>query len=99
MSTKRLFVVTIEVDTIVIAEDREEAESLAMEQRDDQDGWSSHAVPMSYFPADWEGDSIPFGEADPEAPDRTVDQWIELGAAPEYGKLVAKLAEKPEISK
>ena len=94
MSTKQLFVVTIEVETIVVADGRVEAEELALEIFRDQDGWSSRAVPMDCFPAEWEGNSIPYGDADPEAPDRTVDEWIKLGAAPEYGKLAERLAKR-----
>jgi hypothetical protein len=32
------------------------------------------------MPSDWDGSEIPFGECDEDAPDRTVGEWIELGA-------------------
>lgn len=44
------------------------------------------------MPSDWDGSEIPFGECDEDAPDRTVGEWIELGAAPEYTALRERLA-------
>ena len=95
---KRLFTVWFETGVVVLAENEEQAEKLAkdglLSHVVDADAWEpSPAVPMNCFPAGWESDSIPFGERDPEDPDRTIAQWIERGAAPEYTELRDKLTE------
>ena len=82
---KQLFVVTMTTEILVVAEDAAEAEKLA--QREPHVDWGEpdyHVTPMTYLPADWDGDSIPFGHRDEAEPDRTVDQWMALGAAPLY---------------
>lgn len=93
-SSKRLFTVTIETEIVVLAEDADEAEEIAIDAIDglDSDAWDSHAMPMATLPAGWEGDAIPYGPGVEDDPDRTVGQWIEQGAAPEYAKLLKRLS-------
>jgi hypothetical protein len=93
ISSKRLFTVAIETEVVVLAESSSEAELLARESMRDLDGdqWTMMASPMAYLPAGWEGDAIPYGPGDSEDPDRTVDKWIERGAAPKYTELLQKL--------
>lgn len=86
----KLFTVTIETEVVVIAEDKEEAEHEAARVALNED-FECRATPMSHYPAGWHEDSIPFGDGDPEDPDRRVVQWITLGAAEELQALQAKL--------
>lgn len=92
-SSKRLFTVAIETEIVVLAESSSEAELLARESmRDlDSDQWSRMASPMTHLPAGWEGEAIPYGPGESEDPDRTIDEWIERGAAPKYTEILQKL--------
>ena len=81
----RLFTVTITTEVIVLAESESEAQQLARSESDISfSECDYHASPLRYFPGDWDKSSIPFGEQLEEAPDRTVGEWIDAGAAPEY---------------
>jgi hypothetical protein len=95
---KKLYVVTIETEILVVAESEEEASEVAEESlRDiDNDQWDKNARPMLFLPHDWEEGSIPFGDRDPSDPDRTIGGWIKAGAAPEYVALNKKLKAKIE---
>lgn len=91
---KKLYTVDIEIETVVVADSQEEAEALAMEALQDIDtlGYWTEALPLRVLPDGWDGTSIPFGHHEKEDPDRTVDQWAEAGAAPEYLEFQEKLA-------
>lgn len=80
-----LYTVTIETEIVVLAESLEQAIGAAQKAHRDFDSsaFSYHANRMRYMPGDW-SDSIPYGERDEKEPDRTVEQWIALGAAPDY---------------
>jgi hypothetical protein len=80
---KQLFTVTVEHEIIVVADSADKAEDLAREADIDEEP-DFHATPLRYLPAEWEGDSIPYGDRDETEPDRTVKQWIDAGAAPQY---------------
>jgi hypothetical protein len=85
MTDKKLFVVTITTEIIVVADSESDAEHLARYEKDIE--WADvdySACPMRHMPGEWDGDSIPFGDRLEEEPDRTVNAWIERGAAPEY---------------
>ena len=88
--TKQLWHVTLAVDAIIVADTREQAESIARGLRYDlareSDFDVENTMPMDHFPSGWEPDSIPHGYHDPEDPDRTVAAWLDLGAAPVYTK-------------
>lgn len=85
MSVKRLFVVELINEMIVLADSPEAAERFAKRiQRDEAGEPDAQASDMAYYPGDWDSSSIPFGDRDEAEPDRTVEKWIELGAAPEY---------------
>ena len=85
---KRLWNVSLETEIVVLAESHEAAVEAAKKAVRDRDITESEfygrAEPMTYFPAGDDGTEIPFGDRDPAAPDRTVDEWIERGAAPAY---------------
>lgn len=95
---KRLFTVTIEADIVVLARDEDEATDIAIETLShlDDEEWNVSPSRMTYLPGDWDADCIPFGDGVPEDPDRTVGEWIELGAAPEYTATRDKLKGGPE---
>lgn len=85
--TKKLFTVTIQAEIVVVADDAVQAGMEAAKVVRDLtfDGtFGYHAEPMRHFPAEFDGNCMPFGEGDPADPDRTIDAWIEKGAAPEY---------------
>jgi hypothetical protein len=87
---KKLFVVTIETEVVVLAEDESQAEEEAQRHvRGEIDEWDFRAAPMSFMPAGWDEDCFPFQQND--QPDRTVGEWIDLGAAPKYVELRNKL--------
>ncbi len=84
--SKKLFTVEVSVEIVVVAEDADDARLSALESlRDvDSDQYQAHAAPMRHYPSTWDTKSIPYGDGDKEDMDRTVEKWIELGAAPEY---------------
>lgn len=85
MTTKRLYNVTVEAEIVVLADSQQEAEKIAARlSRFDMDPWDTTARDFSHMPNDWDKDSIPFGDEDPANPDKTVGEWLEDGAAPEY---------------
>jgi hypothetical protein len=86
MSEKKLFTVRVWNEIVVVAEDEDDAQSVAISSLRDvgTDGYSAHASPMRYLPARWEPNAIPYGDGDKAECDCTIRQWIELGAAPEY---------------
>ena len=92
MSDLKLYTVTLSAEIVVLAESKEEAEDIALLHLDVIDHLDADAQPMGHMPSDWDGSEIPFGERDEDAPDRTVGEWIELGAAPEYTALRERLA-------
>ncbi len=83
---KRLYNVTIEAEIIVVAESQSEAEQAALHSFRDLDRaeFGASAGVLRFFPCDWDEDAIPFGYRDPDCSDRTVGEWIDMGAAPEY---------------
>lgn len=85
---KRLYVVTLSMEVVVVAEGPSEASRIAEVADIDFHSWDGDAVEMRHLPGDWDLDCIPFGDADPE---RTVGQWIEAGAAPAYVDPTKKL--------
>jgi hypothetical protein len=92
---RRLYVVTVESEVLVVARNREEAEKLAQDESFDFDGPDYHASEMTYMPAVWDKDCLPYGLRDEKEPDRTVGEWIEAGAAPAY-KSLAEMRERQE---
>ncbi len=84
--TLKLYTVAIETEIVVLANSPGEAEEQAANAQSDlsESDYGIHARNMSHLPAEWEMDSIPFGEKDDDDPDRTLGEWIERGAAPEY---------------
>jgi hypothetical protein len=82
----RLYNVVLSVEVVVLAENEDAASELAVESFDeiDPDSFDSKARPMDSLPDGWDDKSIPLGDEDPEDPDRTVEEWAKLGAAPRY---------------
>ena len=91
--TKKLFVVEVMTEMVVVAEDAGEAEELAAEASYDLSryDYGYHATEMTYLPGDWGPDSIPYGLKDDSDPDRTIEKWANLGAAPQYTAINTKL--------
>ena len=89
-SSKKLFVVTAEIEVIVLAESREEAEKITNEQRlhdvaQGELGW--HAQEMTWIPADWDISCLPFSDDQHDC--QTIGELIDAGAAPTYSTLLA----------
>lgn len=84
MTQKRLFVVRLEHELVVLADNAKDAEKEALEADDLE--WDAHAQEMRYLPGGYEMDEIPWGHRDPAAPDRTIKEWVDLGAAPKLMK-------------
>lgn len=81
MSNKRLFTVTYINEVVVLATNQQEAEKIAWSHREDGLELDSTA-PMIAYPADWTGDSQPYGSDGP-----TLDELVAAGCAPEYTAL------------
>jgi hypothetical protein len=87
----KLFTVTVETEIVVLANSSTEAEELARDTIGpggdiSSNEFDTHAQPMSYLPGSWETDAIPYGEHDSSDPDRTIQSWIDHGAAPEFAQ-------------
>lgn len=80
---KKLYVVSIETEIVVIAEDEAEAEMAARDAALDVES-DFAAREMTYLPSGWESDSIPYGDGDDEDQDRTIEGWVNAGAAEAY---------------
>ena len=84
----RLYNVIIKAEIVVLAENEDAASDLAIRELDDntidQDSeiepgnFESEARVMDSLPEGWNEKSIPFGDQDPDDPDRTV---LKLGTA------------------
>lgn len=81
---KQLFVVQLTYEVVIVADDAASAENISNTEPIDRGEADVIVRKLSYLPADWELDSLPFGDQVEEEPDRTVGRWIELGAAPDY---------------
>lgn len=90
MSTRKLYVVSVEAEMLVVASSAEEAKALAIQEGEfDFYDDAYRADEMTHIPAGWDLDSIPFGLRDDADPDRTVRDWIEKhGAGPTYSTLL-----------
>lgn len=94
---KKLFVVTTEVELIILAEDRAEAEKVADSAMARDYGvtpgsWT--AQPMTYIPGDWDTACVPFEKNKYDGNDNllTIAELIEQGHAPEYRRMRDLLA-------
>jgi hypothetical protein len=98
---KRLYVVSVETEMVVLAESPQEAKEIAgTEQLEwSVDDASFSALPMMHMPVGWEADNIPFGEGDADDPDLSIEAWIERGAAPEYKQLRERIQEVQKKSR
>lgn len=81
---KQLFIVQLTYEVVIVADDAASAERISNTESIERGEPETAVRSLSYLPADWEMDSIPFGDRVEEDPDRTVGRWIELGAAPDY---------------
>lgn len=81
----KLYIVTLSVEVVVVAESAMAASEMAT-KTDVTDGLSyeSEATELRFIPAEWDLDSLPYGDVDEETHDRTIGEWIEAGAAPLY---------------
>jgi hypothetical protein len=85
---RRLYVVSVEAETIVLATSPEEARKFAAKDAEFTFYPEDFiAREMTHMPADWDEGALPYGLRDEADPDRTVGQWIEAGAAPTYKTL------------
>lgn len=91
---KKLYVVTLTLEVIVAAESREKAEEEVGSGRHLDDDPDVSAAPMLHLPSRWDEGCIAYGNNSREESDRTVGEWIALGAAPEYVALNERLAKK-----
>ena len=90
---KKLYVVAISMEIVVVANSAKEAEEIATSGIDDTPDYS--AVPMTWLPYGWDSKCIVYGNNNDEESDRTIEEWFALGAAPEYVALQKKLGPEP----
>lgn len=91
----KLYCVRIECEVIVIAEDEDEAIEAAEDAVDDIDLFDSATPePLRYLPFGWDGREIPYN-ANRDMPERSVNEWIEAGAAPEMEQRMKAKAAPP----
>jgi len=95
---RRLYIVTVETEVLVVARSRQEAVELAQSESIDFDDSDYHAVEMTYMPGAWDKECMPYGLRDEDDPDRSVEGWIEAGAAPVYRQLL-ETRKKKEMRK
>ena len=83
---KKLFAVRVWNEVVVVAEDEHGAQSVAISSLRDVDASSfgAHASPIQRLPEDWEPSAIPFGNDHKAESDLSIQNWIDIGAAPEY---------------
>lgn len=86
MTEKRLFTVTLEMEIVVVAESERDAEEGARDAIKELDSYEflTRAQPMRRLPSAWTLKALPWGDRDEDNPDRTVGQWVDLGAAPDF---------------
>ncbi len=84
--SKQLYVVEITTEIVVLADDAKEAEALAFDEfrMNNIDDFDMHATDMTYYPANWDDKAIPYGHREEDDPDRTIGEWIKLGAVPKF---------------
>lgn len=80
----RLFTVTVETDLVVLAEDDADAEEIALRVAQDADEWDATVWHHVELPHGWDANCIPYGDGDPDAPDRTIGEWLTI-LAPKDG--------------
>jgi len=88
---KKLFTVTIEHEVVVLADSEDDAFRIAgaLDSREYDSFGNVNAQPMRYLPDGWTGQEPPFGVA--LSDQRSVDEWAQDGAAPEYEAIRARL--------
>jgi hypothetical protein len=81
---KKLFRVNVEIELVVVAENRRDAEDQAESIVDVEDGGAeviAHATELhsaAHLPFGWDPDAIPFNSER----DRTISDWLAAAAAP-----------------
>jgi hypothetical protein len=97
---RKLYVVSVEAEMLVVAESAEQAKELAFKNGEFE--WYQEdyrASEMTHMPAAWDEDSIPFGLSDESEPDRTVGGWLAAGAAKTYVMLRDQAKRRKEREK
>jgi len=74
---KQLYVVALETEIIVLADNAKEAENIALKTNDNFNP-SATATEMTYWPDDWEDDCLPYGSQN----NKTIKELVDAGAAP-----------------
>lgn len=91
---KQLYVVTREVESLVLAESCEEAISII--RMDGEDEYSESAVPATYIPVGYDDETLPYGDHD----ERTLKEIILAGLAPRliHSQFLLKVLQKNDTS-
>lgn len=87
---KKLYTVTVETELVVLADSPEDAEYNAEHWAREGD-FDVFAKEMTYLPNGWEPEALPYGKFDDDTPEKTIEQLIEEGCAPEYIKTKERL--------
>lgn len=77
---KQLFIVEISAETVVLAENEQEAMEIAEGYAMDLTFEAHRPERLTALPDGWDEDSLPYGDDS----DKTIGQWIDEGAAPKY---------------
>lgn len=88
--TLKLYTVVVRHELVVLAANEADAVAIIPRWSRELPIPSVEANEMMTLPADMAGDEIPFGRTDPEDPDRSIDEWIERGAAPQYTAMLER---------
>lgn len=93
----KLYTVKVEAEYVCIADDEQSAEDAARAAvEDDSFNLEYSAVPMRFLPFGWDGGEIPWPDPGNEPGDeKTVNEWIAVGAAPELTKRMAERGASP----
>jgi hypothetical protein len=95
---KKLYVVGAEIEALVLAESREEAEKIISGERlhdITSGGLDWHAREMLWIPGDWDEECMPFGTQE-QGDEKTVGELIKAGAAPAYAEQLAMTKHRRE---
>lgn len=87
--SKQLYVVRIETEIVVLAENEKEAENFARYESID-DTPDCRATPMRYIPGTWDHESLVYGAEG----DQDLGTLIDQGLAPEFTKTMERLKAK-----
>ena len=83
---KKLYTAKVEIDIVVVAEDKDEAKLIALSSLDTDSPFIVDVEDMVKLPEGWDLGLAPFGKRGYEP--LTIEEWVDIGAAPVYQESV-----------